>query len=93
MGSELAERLGLDPGAVARVRVLVPTGYGLNCEAETHAAFELLGAKVEQMHVADLLETPARLRECEILTFIGGFSFPVSSPMAGWRSACATACR
>lgn len=75
MGSELATRMGLDPVGVAEVRVLVPTGYGLNCEAETSAAFEMLGARVQQMHVADLLENPAKLRECEILTFIGGFSF------------------
>jgi phosphoribosylformylglycinamidine (FGAM) synthase-like amidotransferase family enzyme len=55
--------------------VLVPTGYGLNCEAETRAAFELLGARVELLHAADLFEDPSRLRGCTILAFIGGFSF------------------
>jgi phosphoribosylformylglycinamidine (FGAM) synthase-like amidotransferase family enzyme len=75
MGSELAKQMGLDPALTAEVRVLVPTGYGLNCEAETSAAFELLGARVKQLHLGDLFENPGRLRECEILTFIGGFSF------------------
>jgi phosphoribosylformylglycinamidine synthase len=79
MGSELTHRLvhrlGLDPRLVADVRVLVPTGYGLNCEAETRAAFELLGASVDQVHVAELFEQPKRLDEYMILAFIGGFSF------------------
>jgi phosphoribosylformylglycinamidine (FGAM) synthase-like amidotransferase family enzyme len=74
MGSELTE-FGLDPVAVAAVRVLVPTGYGLNCEAETRAAFEMLGAQVEQLHVADLFDDPSRLHDCAIVAFIGGFSF------------------
>ena len=47
MGSEIATDANLDPGDVAELRVLIPTGYGLNCEAETAAAFRLLGARVE----------------------------------------------
>ena len=35
---------GIEPEALAALEVLIPTGYGLNCEAETRAAFELLGA-------------------------------------------------
>ncbi|EDM79690.1 phosphoribosylformylglycinamidine synthase [Plesiocystis pacifica SIR-1] len=62
-------------GAAEAVRVLVPTGYGLNCEAESAAAFELLGAQVEQVHVSDLLAEPGRLSQASILVFIGGFSF------------------
>lgn len=65
----------LDAEAVAAVRVLIPTGYGLNCEAETAAAFELLGARVELLHVSELFEDPRRLRGVSILAFIGGFSF------------------
>lgn len=60
----------------ADVQVLIPTGYGLNCEAETRAAFELLGARVELCHVADLLDDPLPyLKRAAILAFIGGFSF------------------
>lgn len=65
----------LDPRQTAKVRVLVPTGYGLNCEAETAAAFGLLGAHVEQRHVGDLLAAPEQLHEFDVLAFIGGFSF------------------
>lgn len=66
---------GLDPRQTAEVRVLIPTGYGLNCEAETAAAFGLLGARVELVHVGDLLAEPERLREFDLLALIGGFSF------------------
>jgi phosphoribosylformylglycinamidine synthase len=63
------------PGA-ERVRVLVLTGYGLNCEAETAAAFRSLGATVQLRHVADLLGGGgAELDEVDLLTFIGGFAF------------------
>jgi len=80
MGSEISANnhdlgAGLDREAVAELRVLVPTGYGLNCESETAAAFELLGARVEQLHVSELLADPSRLRGVAILAFIGGFSF------------------
>jgi phosphoribosylformylglycinamidine (FGAM) synthase-like amidotransferase family enzyme len=75
MGSELAKSFGLDAAAVARIRVLIPTGYGLNCEAETRAAFELLGAGASLVHAADLFDDPRRLEDCSIVAFIGGFSF------------------
>ncbi|HLT40562.1 MAG TPA: phosphoribosylformylglycinamidine synthase subunit PurQ, partial [Enhygromyxa sp.] len=81
MGSEIAMDVrarvapNLDAKAVAEVRVLIPTGYGLNCEAETAAAFRLLGARVELLHVSELLADPGRLRGISILAFIGGFSF------------------
>ena len=45
MGSELAKSFDLDASAVAGVRVLIPTGYGLNCEAETAAALSEMGVK------------------------------------------------
>jgi phosphoribosylformylglycinamidine (FGAM) synthase-like amidotransferase family enzyme len=75
MGSELAKSFGLDAAAVAEIRVLIPTGYGLNCEAETRAAFVQLGARAELVHAADLFADPRRLEDADILAFIGGFSF------------------
>lgn len=59
------------------VRVLVLTGLGLNCEAETEAAFRLAGARPERVHLLDLLEgtAPRRLAEFPVLAFIGGFAF------------------
>ncbi|MCA9712672.1 MAG: phosphoribosylformylglycinamidine synthase subunit PurQ, partial [Myxococcales bacterium] len=65
---------GAVPGAEG-ILALVLAGYGLNCEAETAAAFALLGASVEQLHVSELLDDPARLKACSILAFMGGFSF------------------
>lgn len=57
------------------VRVLVPTGLGLNCEDETQYAFETVGASVTRMHLLDLLERPAQLMDFRILAFVGGFAF------------------
>ncbi len=41
-----------------RVQVLVITGLGLNCEAETEAAFRLAGASPRRVHLLDLLDRP-----------------------------------
>jgi len=59
----------------SKVKALVITGFGLNCEAETAYAFELAGAKAEQVHLNDLLHGLRTLDEFHILAFIGGFSF------------------
>ncbi len=55
--------------------VLVITGYGLNCEAESKYAWELAGAQPELVHFGDLLARPARLHEFAALMFIGGFAY------------------
>ncbi len=56
--------------------MLVLTGYGLNCEAETAAGFRMLGAHVDLRHVADVLDAgPDALTPYGLLAFIGGFSF------------------
>lgn len=54
---------------------LIPTGFGINCEAETAEAFRLAGASPEQVHLNDLIEKPAHLARCGILALAGGFSF------------------
>jgi len=58
-------------------RVLIITGLGLNCEAETEAAFALCGARPEKVHLLDLLDRIAgrRLVDYPIVAFIGGFAF------------------
>jgi phosphoribosylformylglycinamidine synthase len=66
----------LDPASTRQVRVLVLTGYGLNCEDETCAGFGMLGARVDRVHVGDLLERGgAQLDGVHLLAFIGGFAF------------------
>ncbi|MFT5127330.1 MAG: phosphoribosylformylglycinamidine synthase I [Rhodothermales bacterium] len=57
------------------IRALVITGYGLNCEVETAAAFEASGAEAVCVHLSDLMKAPEQLLDHHILAFIGGFSF------------------
>lgn len=62
----------------AEVRVLILTGLGLNCEAETAAAFRMVGARPRLVHLLDLLAGGGdgpRLVDHAILVFIGGFAF------------------
>lgn len=61
----------------AGVRVLILTGLGLNCEAETEAGFRMAGARPERVHLTDLLDGHARhpVRDYPILALIGGFAF------------------
>ena len=57
------------------IKVLVITGFGLNCERETAAACKAAGAVPEQIHLNDLIAGKHKLDEYQFLTFIGGFSF------------------
>ena len=57
------------------VKALIITGYGLNCEKETAAAFNSQGATAELVHFNDLLNGERSLSDFHILAFIGGFSF------------------
>ena len=56
-------------------RILMLTGYGLNCEDESSRAWELAGAEVIRQHLQDAMEDPSGLRDVQGLMFIGGFSF------------------
>lgn len=60
---------------MAKVRALVLTGFGINCDAETQTAFERAGAEAARVHLNDLIERPALLNEFHILAVPGGFSF------------------
>jgi len=57
------------------VRVLVLTGYGINCEEETAYAFQLAGARAEIVHINDLIDGYKSLSRYQILAFPGGFSY------------------
>ena len=63
--------------ARSRVRVLILTGLGLNCEVETEEAFRLVGAAPEPVHLLDLLDgtEERRLADYQIVSFVGGFAF------------------
>ncbi len=58
-----------------RPKILVITGYGVNCEAESAHAWKLAGAEPVQVHLNDLLAEPAQLNGFEAVMFIGGFSY------------------
>ncbi len=56
-------------------KVLVFSGYGLNCEEETKFAFELAGATADIIHINDLIAKPKILDNYQVLAFPGGFSY------------------
>jgi phosphoribosylformylglycinamidine synthase subunit PurQ / glutaminase len=60
---------------MAKPRVLVLTGYGINCDFETQTAFELAGAEAERVHVNDLVSGDKKLSDYQVLAFPGGFSY------------------
>ena len=59
---------------MAQPRVLVLTGYGINCEEETAFAFRVAGASADIVHVNDLIAERSMLDSCQILVLPGGFS-------------------
>jgi len=58
-----------------KVRACVITGYGINADRELVEAFSLAGSEAVPVHVQDLIDRPAVLRDYQILGFPGGFSF------------------
>ena len=61
-------------------RVLVLTGYGINCDYETEYAFNMprVGGRAERVHVNDLIGANSNgnsLAEYDILAVPGGFSY------------------
>lgn len=63
--------------ARTQVRVLILTGVGLNCEAETAQAFRMCGTEPDSIPISDMLarRAPTPLPDYHILAMIGGFAF------------------
>ena len=57
------------------VRVLVLTGYGLNCDVETAYTFDLAGGHSKRIHINALITGEAHIAHFHILVFVGGFSW------------------
>jgi len=57
------------------VRVLVLTGFGLNCDMETAYAFDKAGALAERVHINSLIWGEISLNAYDVLVFGGGFSW------------------
>ncbi|MEC8816773.1 MAG: phosphoribosylformylglycinamidine synthase subunit PurQ, partial [Candidatus Thermoplasmatota archaeon] len=56
-------------------RVAVLFGFGINCDHETKAVFELVGAEADRVHVNRFVSGDADLAAYDILAVPGGFSF------------------
>lgn len=69
-------------------RVLIFSGYGLNCEEETQFAFATAGAVADIVHINDLIENKSLLKKYQILAFPGGFAYgddTGSGNAYGWK--------
>ncbi len=60
---------------MAKPKTLVLTGYGINCDDEMRYAFEHAGSDAKIYHINDIIENPGILKEYQILTIPGGFSY------------------
>ncbi len=61
-----------------RPRALVLTGYGLNCDYETHYCLELAGAEAHRVHINQVIglnKNKVSLLDYEIFVLGGGFSW------------------
>ncbi len=56
-------------------KVLVLTGYGINCDYETRYAFDLVGGDAKRVHINDIIDKIENLEDYQIMAFPGGFSF------------------
>jgi len=56
-------------------RVLIFSGYGLNCEEETKFAFDAAGAIADVVHINDVIANKKLLTRYQILAFPGGFAY------------------
>ncbi|HWP61768.1 MAG TPA: phosphoribosylformylglycinamidine synthase subunit PurQ [Candidatus Paceibacterota bacterium] len=60
---------------MTKPHALIFSGYGLNCEEETKAAFESVGASAAIMHINDVVAQPSVLKQAHIIALPGGFSY------------------
>lgn len=58
-----------------RPTALVITAAGINCDLELAHAFELAGARVETLHLNQLVREPALIERFSLIGLPGGFSF------------------
>jgi len=58
-----------------KIKVLIFSGYGLNCEEETKFAFEKAGGNAEIIHINDLIDGYKKIEDYKIIAFPGGFSY------------------
>ncbi|MCP4680935.1 MAG: phosphoribosylformylglycinamidine synthase subunit PurQ [Desulfobacterales bacterium] len=65
---------------MTKIKALILTGYGLNCDYETDFSLKLAGAQSRRVHINELISNKGdnkniRLEDFHILVFGGGFSW------------------
>lgn len=60
---------------MAKVKVLILTTSGTNCDSETLSAFEECKAQAEKAHINSLIANKDKIQQCDILALPGGFSY------------------
>ena len=60
---------------MSKPKAMIIRTAGTNCDEETVHAWELAGADTCRVHIRELADNPALLREVQILTIPGGFSY------------------
>lgn len=58
-----------------KVKSIVLTGYGLNCDYETDYSLRLAGIESHRIHINELIRNKEMLKEFHIMVLIGGFSW------------------
>jgi phosphoribosylformylglycinamidine synthase subunit PurQ / glutaminase len=71
----IAIRIPRNDITMIKLKVIILSGYGLNCEEETKFAFELAGAKGDIVHINDLIAGQYNLKDYQILAVPGGFAY------------------
>ncbi len=56
-------------------KALIITGFGINCETEMAAAYQLAGAQSTIVHINDIFDGSCSIHDYDILNFPGGFSY------------------
>ncbi len=57
------------------LRVMVLRAAGTNCDEETAYAWSMVGARAERVHINRVMARPTMLRDYQVLTVPGGFSY------------------
>lgn len=60
---------------IPTVRALVLTGFGINCEEELAAAYQLAGAQADILHLNEIFLQGRDIAQYDIINFAGGFAF------------------
>ncbi|MBT3464200.1 phosphoribosylformylglycinamidine synthase subunit PurQ [archaeon] len=58
-----------------KVKALIPTGLGFNCEYESAKAFEMAGAESTIVDIRDIIDGDVNIFDYDVIMLIGGFSY------------------